>query len=199
MFGNNIIYQKGIYLLRFCILIICMGITGCNTTTNEIKGSDLSPEEGMIITGFTGEAIYNAIPQRGEISCQGGAPASEKLMPPWCEPGSKTIVRNRELTGTLNSTDLRTSGNVSVIMNMDLDSTSYTGKIWGTFFWTVPDRGGWEGAYEGEYNGQTSVAYRYTGHGTGEFHNMKIEVYAIWAAGKGERLSGHIIEPDRGR
>jgi hypothetical protein len=89
MFGNNIIYQKGIYLLRFCILIICMGITGCNTTTNEIKGSDLSPEEGMIITGFTGEAIYNAIPQRGRSVVR----AVHLLRKNSCLPGANLVPK----------------------------------------------------------------------------------------------------------
>lgn len=206
--------RLGISSALFLLLIFYIGITGCKTTSNGIPGNSLVseektsnmiliadnlPKEGMIITGFSGEAFYNAIPHRGDISCQGGAPALEKLMPPWCEPGSKTIVRNRELTGTLNSKDPRTSGNVSVIMDMDLDSTSYTGKIWGTFLWYIPGKGTWEGTYTGEYNGQTSAAYRYTGHGTGDFQGMHIEVYAIWVAVKGEMLSGHIIEPGRVR
>jgi len=172
------------------IVVLVLG-AGCFVA--RASAADQAIGQPSRVTAFAAETWYTALPQRGDIRCPGGGPPSDALMPPWCEPGTKTLVRDRVLSGVMQSSEPRTTGFCSVTMNMNLESATFTGPIWGTFRWDVAGRGTWEGTWTGEFNGM-GAGYRYVGHGTGEFAGMQIEAYAVWVAGKGERLSGHIVE-----
>jgi hypothetical protein len=99
-----------------------------NAAITSVSAANPLPEQGVKITGFAGEALFNAIPKTGEINCLGGKPTG-RSSPPFCEPNSKTKVRGRQLTGTIKTSDPRTTGSISVVINMDLDSSSFTGDV----------------------------------------------------------------------
>ena len=97
---------------------------------------------------FESHAWYTAIPERGAITCPGGGEPASSLLPPWCG-GDRTKVRDRVLTGFIDSTsDERVAGTIRVVMNMNLDA-SYQGPVWGTYEIQVPGRGAWEGTWQG--------------------------------------------------
>ncbi len=159
--------------------------------------SDEFNHEHSSITGFNGQVWYTAVPERGDITCPGGGTPAPGLFPPWCPPGTRTEVRDRVLTGVVTGSDPRLNGVVTIVMNFDLNSTSFTGPIWGTFKWEIPGKGSWKGIWEGEYNGLPGAAYQFIGHGTEALDGQRLEVHAVWVTGGGERLSGRIIERDR--
>jgi hypothetical protein len=139
-----------------------------------------------------------AIPQRGTITCPGGDEPSPLLMPPWCSAGSQTHVRNRVLVYTiLSTTDRRVSGTITFNLNMNLDTDSFSGPIWGTYRLEVPDRGSWEGTWEGLAHSGAHWTYRVVLHGAGEFEGLQVRADGEWRAGQGDRLTGVILDPGR--
>lgn len=136
------------------------------------------------------------VPQRGDISCPRGGEALPSLMPPWCEPGSRTRVRDRVLAYTVvQATDSRVAGTVTLRLNANLDTDSFSGPMWGTYSIEVPDQGRWEGVWAGWAHSVGYWTYRLVLHGTGGLDGLYLQADAVWRAGQGERLTGHIIDP----
>jgi hypothetical protein len=138
--------------------------------------------------------------ERGAISCPGGGDPSPSLMPPWCEPGSRTHVRDRALVGKVTeSTDPRIAGAVFTRINLNLDSSTFSGEAWGTYVIEVPERGRWEGIWQGKVHRIDYWTYELVLHGSGEFEGMQIKADGVWPAedGMGERLTGRILETPR--
>jgi hypothetical protein len=137
-----------------------------------------------------------ALPQRGTITCPGGGDALRGLMPPWCPDGSRTKVRDRMLVYQIvETTDPRTFGKVTLRFNLDLDSTTFSGHIWGTYLIEVAGRGSWDGMFEGDVVSDTKWIYRVIMFGSGEFERLQLRADGIWQAGQGDRLTGYILEP----
>ncbi len=137
-----------------------------------------------------------AIPQRGIISCPGGGEPSIGLMPPWCPPEGRTKVRDRMLVyQILQTTDDRVSGTVSFRLNMNLDSASFSGPIWGSYLIEVPERGNWEGTWQGTAHSGSFWTYKLVLFGSGEFDGLKIKADGTWKAGEGDMLNGTIKGP----
>jgi hypothetical protein len=136
------------------------------------------------------------VPQRGNIWCPGGGEALPSLMPPWCESGSRTRVRDRVLVYTVvETTDSRVAGTITLRLNMNLDTDAFKGPMWGTYTLEVPDQGTWEGIWTGWAHSVTYWTYRLMLHGTGGLEGLYVHADAVWRAGQGERLVGHIIDP----
>jgi hypothetical protein len=135
-----------------------------------------------------------ALPQRGTITCPGaGVEALPGLMPPWCPAGSRTMVRDRMLTfGVVSTNDERVRGGITMKFNMNLDTDTFSGHIWGTYLLEVPGRGSWEGMFEGRVNSASMWTYRVVAFGTGEFVGLQLRADGLWKAGQGDRLSGQI-------
>jgi hypothetical protein len=139
-----------------------------------------------------------ALPQRGTITCPGGGEPSPSLMPPWCESGSRTRVRDRMLVYSIVETnDPRVAGTITFRLNMNLDSDSFSGPIWGTYTLEVPDQGTWEGIWVGKARSATYWSYAVVLHGTGGLDGMYIRAEGVWRAGVGDRLDGEIVEVGR--
>lgn len=135
-----------------------------------------------------------AIPQRGTISCPGaGVDALPGLMPPWCPAGTRTNVRDRMLRfGVVSATDERVRGTITMRFNMNLDTDTFKGHIWGSYLLEVPDRGAWEGMFEGKVNSLSMWTYRVLAFGNGEFEGLQLRADGLWKAGQGDRLFGEI-------
>ena len=141
---------------------------------------------------FESHAWYTAIPERGDITCPSGGEPASSLMPPWCV-GDRTKVRDRVLTGFIDSTsDERVAGTIRVVMNMNLDA-SYQGPAWGTYEIEVPGRGAWEGTWQGKFHGGSLGTYRLVAHGSGEFEGLELRAVIVWQAGQGESSTGEIF------
>ena len=137
------------------------------------------------------------IPQRGTITCPGGGEASPSLMPPWCEAGSRTRVRDRVLVYSVvqsNDSRLPVGSMITFRLNMNLDSDTFSGPIWGTYTVEVPDQGTWEGIWVGQAHSATYWTYQVVLHGTGGLDGLFIRAEGIWRAGEGDRLTGQIVE-----
>lgn len=137
---------------------------------------------------------FCAIPERGEIWCGRGNEGSNQLMAPWCPAEGRTKVRGRELIYYIvQSADDRVSGPVKLVANMNLDSATLTGHVWGTYHIEVPNRGAWDGTWEGEAEGVMSKwVYKVVLVGSGEFEGLKLTADGVWQAGVGDMLSGEI-------
>lgn len=135
-----------------------------------------------------------ALPQRGTITCPGaGAEALPGLLPPWCPAGSRTKVRDRMLNfGVVQTTDDRVQGAITMRFNINLDTDTFSGHIWGTYLLEVPGRGSWEGMFEGKVNSATMWTYRVVAFGTGEFEGLQLRADGLWKYGFGDRLTGEI-------
>jgi len=143
-----------------------------------------------------------AIPQRGTITCPGGGEASPSLMPPWCEAGSRTRVRDRLLVYSVveaNDSRVPVGSTIAFRLNMNLDSDTLSGPIWGTYTIEVPDLGTWEGIWVGRARDNTYWTYHVVLHGTGALDGALIMAEGIWRAGQGDRLTGQIVETRRHR
>ena len=139
-----------------------------------------------------------AIPDRGSIACPGGGESSTSLMPPWCPAGTRTRVRDRVLVYTIVETsERRVSGTITFRLNMNLDSDTFSGPIWGTYKLEVPDQGSWEGTWVGRARTAAYWTYNVVLHGTGELEGLLLRADGVWRAGKGDRLSGVILDTDR--
>ena len=147
---------------------------------------------------FTALAIPIAIAEPGDISCPGGGDPLPTLMPPWCEPGTRTKVRDRVLVEAIVDTDdPMVSGTVTCQLNMNVDSTTFTGHAWGTCTIMVPDRGTWSGVLTGSVDGPTQWSYKVVLFGSGEFEGMHLKADGLWSAYSGDRLTGTIHDPGR--
>ncbi len=135
-----------------------------------------------------------AVPQRGSISCPAaGVEALPGLMPPWCPERSRTKVRDRMLAfAVVTATDDRVKGAITMRFDMNLDSDTFSGHIWGTYLLDVPDRGGWEGMMVGTVNSASLWTYRVVAFGTGEFEGLMLRADGEWKAGVGDRLIGRV-------
>jgi hypothetical protein len=123
------------------------------------------------------------LPVRGVIKCLGldnPTPADGDFAP-WCPAGTWTTVRGRVLSGKWETSDPNTTGSMLLFFALNLDSTTFTGPVWGTFILDVPGKGTWEGSFAGEYAGQRSVV-RYLGNGDGQFQGSTIMAEAIYEA-----------------
>jgi len=135
-----------------------------------------------------------AIPERGSISCpSAGVEAAPTLLPPWCPAGSRTKVRDRVMKmWVITSTDERVAGGViTTRFNMNLDTDSFSGHAWGSYLIEVPDRGSWEGMFEGKVDGPTWT-YRVVAFGTGEFEGLQMRADGVTQYGVGDSLRGKI-------
>lgn len=135
-----------------------------------------------------------AIPERGVISCPGaGVEAAPTLLPPWCPAGTRTNVRDRVLKmWTLQATDNRVAGAVTMRVNLNLDTDTFSGHVWGTYVIEVPGRGSWEGMFEGKVNSALMWTYQVTAFGSGEFEGLQLRANGLWRYGVGDQLSGQI-------
>jgi hypothetical protein len=135
-----------------------------------------------------------AIPERGSITCPGaGVEALSGLLPPWCPAGSRTSVRDRVLKmWVLQATDDRVAGSITMRLNMNLDTDTFSGHVWGSYLVDVPGRGSWEGMFEGKVNSASMWTYRVVAFGTGEFDGLQLRADGLWKSGVGDRLTGQI-------
>jgi hypothetical protein len=136
------------------------------------------------------------VPQRGDISCPGGGEALPSLFPPWCEAGSRTRVRDRVLVYTVvQTTDPQLAGTITFRLNMNLDTDTFSGPMWGTYSIEVPDQGRWEGTWTGRAHSVGYWTYRLMLHGTGGLDGLFVRADAVWRVGQGEQLVGYIFGP----
>jgi len=135
-----------------------------------------------------------AIPERGSISCPGaGVEAASTLLQPWCPAGSRTKVRDRVMKmRVIKSTDARVAGVITMRVNMNLDTDSFSGHAWGSYLIEVPDRGSWEGMFEGKVESDMMWTYRLVAFGTGEFEGLQMRADGVWKYGVGDMLTGKI-------
>ena len=135
-----------------------------------------------------------AIPERGSISCPGaGVEAAPTLLPPWCPAGSRTKVRDRVMKmWVLQSNDERVAGVITMRVNMNLDTDSFSGHAWGSYLIEVPGQGSWEGMFEGTVDSPTMWMYRMVAFGTGEFEGLQMRADGVWKYGVGDMLTGKI-------
>lgn len=137
-----------------------------------------------------------ALPQRGIITCPGGTEISSGPFAPWCSPDSRTKVRGRMLKyGIVESTDPRVAGEVTMLFNMNLDSSTFTGPFWGSYSIEVPGHGAWEGTLEGKAHSGAFWTYKVVLFGGGELEGFRIRANGEWRAGQGDRLDGRIVDP----
>ena len=109
------------------------------------------------VTEFTGS----------EITCSEGLPEKE-----WTS-GNVLHIRNQIITTRILTTDNRTTGMNTIVLNFNLNLTNGTGGLYGTFH-LQPDEvnGAWEGRFSGQFtNFVTSV--HATGHGRGELAGLQ--------------------------
>lgn len=137
-----------------------------------------------------------ALPLRGTISCPGGTEISSGLFPPWCSPESRTRVRERMLKYVIVlSTDPRVAGEVTMLFNMNLDTSTFKGPLWGTYTIELPGRGVWEGTLVGTAHSGSFWTYKVVLFGAGEFEGQQVRAQGVWRAGQGDRLNGEIMVP----
>jgi hypothetical protein len=112
---------------------------------------------GAVATTFTGL----------EVTCS-EAPAARE----WVS-GDVLHVRGQLVTTRIVTTDDRTTGTNTIVLNLDLNLKNGSGGLYGTFH-LQPDQvnGLWEGRFSGHFtNFVTSV--HATGHGTGELAGLQ--------------------------
>lgn len=139
-----------------------------------------------------------AVAQRGTITCPGGGEPSSSPMPPWCGPGSRTRVRDRVLIlSVVQANDPRVTGTISLHVNMNLDSDTFSGPVWGKYTMEVPDLGTWEGIWVGRVQSATYWTYQVVLHGTEGLDGLFLLAEGRWRAGDGDRLTGQIVDARR--
>lgn len=79
-------------------------------------------------------------------------------------------------------------------LNMNLDSDSFSGPIWGTYTMQVPGQGTWEGIWVGKAHSATYWTYGVVLHGTAGLDGLFIRAEGTWQAGQGDRLTGEIVD-----
>lgn len=123
------------------------------------------------------------LPVRGVIKCVGmGNPTpADADFAPWCPAGTWTTARSRVLSGKWETSDPNTTGSMLLYFAFNVDSTTFTGPVWGTFILDVPGKGTWEGSFVGEYAGQRGVM-RYLGNGDGQFQGSTLMAESVYEA-----------------
>lgn len=179
--------------MRRCLFIICLIMLAIVSSTYAFAQDEVTTFT-TLARGTCSPLPACAIPERGEIWCARGNDASNQLMPPWCAAEGRTKVRGREAVYYIvQSTDNRVIGPVKIVANMNLDSASLAGHVWGTYHIEVPNRGSWDGTWEGEAEGvMTKWTYKVDLLGTGEFEDLKLTADGVWQAGIGDMLTGEI-------
>lgn len=98
--------------------------------------------EDRKVIEFTGTAEMAAdpanpntsYPVRGFVQCVGGgnpAPA-DKDLPPWCPPGTRTVVKARIVMGKWVTSDANLNGTMRWYLNFEVDSATFAGDWWGS-------------------------------------------------------------------
>ncbi len=136
----------------------------------------------------TGQEVNAAIVSLGTVECIGGAP----LMPPpnpftLCSPQT-TAIHLRDQIGQAAYQNLAGTamemfnGPNDVVTNCNLDG-AMKGYCWGTFRWTIADKGAWTGVWFGDFDLRTfNIKYTAVGFGQGRtLEGMQMVYDAVYS------------------
>ena len=136
----------------------------------------------------SGQEVTVGLVSPGTLECIGGKP----LVPPpnpftLCSPETTAVhIRGQvgqasyqNIAGT--ATDMFNGMN-EIVTNCNLDG-GMKGYCWGTFRWTIPDRGLWAGVWYGEFDLQTfTIKYTASGYGEGNaLEGMQMSYDAVYS------------------
>ncbi|MFO7742049.1 MAG: hypothetical protein R6X31_07030 [Anaerolineae bacterium] len=96
-------------------------------------------------------------------------------------PGANTHIRGRVVRFRQVSANPLCSGDITAVVNYNLDSNG-EGPKWGTFTWEAPPDGPYTGGFEGTFSGwaeqYTQVSWvRPVGRGYGDLQGLKLHEY----------------------
>ncbi len=136
----------------------------------------------------TGQEVNVSMVSPGTVECIGGTPVAAPPTPfTLCSPGT-TVIRLRDrisqaayqnLAGT--AADMFNGLN-DIVTNCNLNS-AMNGYCWGTYRWTIPNKGVWSGVWFGDFDLQT-LNTRYTAPGFGQgdaLEGMQVMYDAVYS------------------
>jgi hypothetical protein len=122
-------------------------------------------------------------------------------------PDGNCHVRDQEIPFIWLSAEPRLYGQLSVIVNMNLDSPLdpsgpiSSGPMWGTFNFPIDEDSGWDGSWHGQVFDlvKNILEHSGVGHGYGQFEGLQM-TYSCTHTGRPPYVgfcTGHILETNR--